>query len=249
MAGEKKTVPEKADKKTFSRRYFVVGGGTALAGGALAAVAPRAAEAAKKQDQYPLSSHYLVCDSKNCAGCYSCMTACSLAHEGEINFSLSRVQVHRAVLDEYPFDIQINICRQCPTPLCVENCPTGANHISAENGNVRMIDEEKCIGCKTCIKSCPFIPYRPIWDHRKKKATKCDLCADTPFYNKEGGPGKNQACVEVCPASALKVVTELPDQTDLNGYDRDLQPPRKTMPKFSFPKMAPKGAPKAAPKS
>lgn len=246
MAGDKITAPEKAEKKKFSRRDFVVGSGTVLAGGALAAVSPRAAEAAKKQDSYALSTHYLVYDSKNCAGCYGCMTACSLSHEGEVNFSLARIQMHRAVLNEYPFDIQINVCRQCPTPLCVENCPTGAAHISAENGNVRMIDKEVCIGCKTCMKSCPFIPHRPVWNHFTKKATKCDLCADTPYFNKQGGPGASQACVEACPSSALKVVTELPDQTDISGYDRDLQPPRKTMPKY-MPKGAPKGKP-AAPK-
>lgn len=234
MAGDKKTTPEKAEKKKFSRRDFVVGSGTVLAGGALAAVSPKAAEAAKKQDSYALATHYLVYDSKNCAGCYGCMTACSLVHEGEINFSLARIQVHRAVLDEYPFDIQINVCRQCPTPLCVENCPTGAAHISAENGNIRMIDQEVCIGCKTCMKSCPFIPHRPIWNHFIEKATKCDLCADTPYYNKQGGPGASQACVEACPSSALKVVTELPSQTDITGYDRNLQPPRKAAPKFPF---------------
>ena len=66
---------------------------------------------------------------------------------------------------------------------------------------------------------------------------------DTPFFNKQGGPGASQACVEACPSNALKVVTELPDQTDISGYDRDLQPPRKAMPKFPFG--APKGKPAA----
>jgi protein NrfC len=247
MAGDNKDVPVKSAEKKFSRRDFVVGSGTALAGGALTVVASSSATAvaAAKAEDYPLSTHYLVCDSKHCAGCYGCMTACSLVHEGEINFSLSRIQMHRAVLDEYPFDIQINLCRQCPEPLCVRNCPTGAAHISAENGNIRMINKEKCIGCKTCIKSCPFIPHRPVWNHITKKATKCDLCVDTPYYNKKGGPGASQACVEACPSNALKVVTELPSQTDLNGYDRDLQPPRKPNPKFAMPKGAPAAKPKA----
>ena len=248
MAGDNKAVPEKSAKKKFSRRAFVVGSGTALAGGALTVVAPNTAEA-KKQDSYARATHYLVYDSKNCAGCYGCMTACSLVHDGEVNFSLSRIQMHRAVLDEYPFDVQINVCRQCPTPLCVENCPTGAAHVSAENGNVRMINKEVCIGCKTCLKSCPFIPHRPVWNHLTKKATKCDLCAETPYFHKEGGPGKNQACVDACPASALKVVTELPDQTDISGYDRNLQPPRKAMPKFAMPKGAPKAKPEAKPEA
>ena len=68
---------------------------------------------------------------------------------------------------------------------------------------------------------------------------------DTPYFNKEGGPGASQACVEACPSNALKVVTELPDQTDDTGYDRNLQPERKTMPNFGAPKGQRKTAPKA----
>jgi protein NrfC len=249
MAGEKKNLPEKAEKKKFSRRDFVLGSGTAIAGGALAVVTPSAATAATaaKAGDYPLSTMYLVHDSKHCAGCYGCMIACSLAHEGESNLSLSRIQIHRAVLAEYPLDILQFVCRQCPTPLCVENCPTGAAHVSAENGNIRMIDKEKCIGCQTCMKSCPFIPHRPIWNPKAKKATKCDMCVDTPYYNKKGGPGGTQACVEVCPANAVKLVAELPSQTDISGYDRDLQPPRKAMPKFPFSKGNPKSKSETSP--
>jgi protein NrfC len=248
MAGEKKIVPDTGKNKKFSRRDFVVGSGTALAGGALAIVTPKAASAATAtKESYPLSTMYLVHDSKHCAGCYGCMLACSLVHEGETNLSLSRIQIHRAVLAEYPLDIMQNVCRQCPTPLCVENCPTGAAHISAENGNIRMIDSEKCIGCQTCMKSCPFIPHRPIWNPKTKKATKCDMCVNTPYYNKKGGPGGSQACVEVCPANAVKVVAELPSQTDISGYDRNLQPPPSAMPKFPFPKGDPGAKSKTSP--
>jgi protein NrfC len=234
MAGDKTTVPEKAQKKKFSRRDFVVGSGTVLAGGALTAVSAATA-IAKAEPQtgaktYPLSTAYLVYDSRHCAGCLGCMLACSLVHEGETSLSLSRIQVHRAVLAKYPLDISQNVCRQCPEPLCVKNCPTGAAHVSAEHGNIRMIDAEKCIGCQTCIKSCPHIPHRPIWNPVTKKSTKCDLCVNTPYYNKKGGPGGSQACVEACPASALKVVAELPSQTDVSGYDRNLQPPPKAKP-------------------
>ena len=242
MAKDKESVPDKTAQKKYSRRNFLAVGGTALAGGALAVYSPKTT-AAKVEEGYALSTRYLVYDSKHCAGCYGCMLACSLVHEGETNLSLSRIQVHRAVLDEYPFDIQINVCRQCPEPLCVENCPTGACHVSAENGNIRMIDAEKCIGCMTCIESCPFIPHRPIWNHITEKAMKCDMCTDTPYYNKKGGINGTQACVEACPANALKVVTELPDQTDISGYDRNLQPPRKAMPGGPF------GRPKAKSKS
>jgi len=228
MAGDKNAVNGRTEKKKFSRRDFVVGSGTAIAGGALAAVSAAAvmpaAEAKTETKAYPLSTAYLVYDSQHCAGCYGCVIACSLVHEGSTSFSLSRIQVHRAVLEKYPLDIQIHVCRQCPEPLCVENCPTGACHVSAEHGNIRMIDSKKCIGCETCIKSCPHLPHRTVWNPETKKSTKCDLCVDTPYYNKKGGPGASQACVEACPVKALKVVAELPSQTDISGYDYAFAP-------------------------
>ena len=222
---KKNTVGE----KKLSRRAFVVGSGTALAGGAIGAITTtQEVEAATQQKaSYPLSTRYLVYDSKNCAGCLSCMMYCSMVHEGSASFSLSRIQVHRAVLKKYPLDIHQNVCRQCPIPLCVENCPTGACHVSATNGNVRMIDEAKCIGCQMCLNSCPQLPHRIIWNPAKKKCTKCDMCAETPYFNKKGGADGAQACVEVCPAGSLKIVDALPEQADLRGYDRNLMPPPK----------------------
>jgi len=246
MAGGKKAEIKKNEGKKFSRRDFVVGGGTVFAGGALTAVAvaaPVAAAAAEKDPQtHPLSTAYLVYDSRRCAGCYGCMLACSLVHEGSTNLSLSRIQVHRAVLVKYPLDIQINVCRQCPEPLCVRNCPTGAAHVSAANGNIRMIDSEKCIGCQECLKSCPHIPHRTIWNPEISKATKCDMCVNTPYFNRNGGPGASQACVLACPVGAIKYVTELPSQADISGYDVNLAPPPK--PKPSGP---PPGAKPTAP--
>jgi protein NrfC len=228
------------EEKKYSRRNFVIGSGTAIAGGALTAIASSTQAEAAEEKSYPLSTMYLVYDSKHCAGCLGCMLACSLVHEGMTSFSLSRVQVHRAVLAKYPLDIQQNVCRQCPEPLCVKNCPTGAAHVSAQNGNIRMIDETKCIGCQNCIKSCPHIPHRPIWNPVKKKSTKCDMCVNTPYYNKKGGVGGTQACVEACPANALKIVKELPLQADISGYDRNLQPAKKPGGDFAAPGAKPK---------
>jgi protein NrfC len=216
------------EKRNFSRRDFVVKSGTALATGALTVYTPDKgnALAAPKTDKidYPLSKAYLVYDSRHCAGCLQCMLTCSLVHTGESSLSLSRIQVIKSVLNQYPEDIQVHVCRQCPEPLCVQNCPTGACHISAANGNVRMIDSEKCIGCQTCLQSCPHTPHRTIWNTAAKKAAKCDLCVDTPYFNKKGGFSGAQACVSTCPAGALKVVAELPSQIDNNGYDVSVAP-------------------------
>lgn len=219
MAGDKNT-----ERKKFSRRDFVVGSGTLVAGGALTAAMPEAIAAVEKtgKSEYPLSEGYLVYDSRQCSGCLSCMLTCSLVHDGEASTSRSRIQVARNVFNPYPQDIQIFVCRQCPDPMCVQNCPTGACHISTANGNVRMIDAEKCIGCKTCINVCPHIPHRTIFNVEANKSTKCDLCANAPYFSKKGGPFGDQACVTTCPADALKLVALLPSQRDNSGYDLNL---------------------------
>jgi protein NrfC len=234
MAGDQKTGSKEAAGKKFSRRHFVAGGGVVLAGGVLSSYTEATATPAKISD-YARSSAYLVYDSRLCAGCQSCMLACSLVHEGEASLSLARIQVSRSVLTHYPYDIQIAVCRQCPEPLCVANCPTGACHIDTSNG-------------KTCLKSCPFAPHRTIWKPAANKATKCDLCTDSPYFSKPGGTSGQQACVVTCPMGALKVVHELPAQIDIAGYDVDLAPPPPPPDQFGFPGAKAKGPATSSPK-
>ena len=90
--------------------------------------------------------------------------------------------------------------------ILVENCPTGACHVDTGHGNVRIIDALKCDGCGECIDACPFVPQMPIWNHEKKVAMKCDLCLNTPHWDESGGPEGKQACIEVCPTEAIRLV-------------------------------------------
>ncbi|NLA75154.1 MAG: 4Fe-4S binding protein, partial [Deltaproteobacteria bacterium] len=99
-----------------------------------------------------------------------------------------------------------------------------------EHGNVRVIDTDKCIGCKRCIQMCPQRPHRTVWNPFINKSTKCDLCIDAPYWSKKGGPGGEPACVTGCPAKALKLVSKTPSQEDTRGYDVDLAPPAPAMP-------------------
>ena len=56
----------------------------------------------------------------------------------------------------------------------------------------RMVDVEKCIGCKMCQAACPW--EMMSFDPDSGKATKCFLCNGKP------------KCVEACPAEALRYV-------------------------------------------
>ena len=172
---------------------------------------------------YPASKSYLVVDSNKCAGCLTCMFMCSMVHEGKSSLSLSRIQIFQTPTLAFPDDLTQYQCRQCTDPLCVKNCPVGACYIDTANGNVRVIDQTKCIGCGTCIKMCPHAPHRTIWDASLMKSTKCDLCTNAPYFTKPGGIGPQQACILNCPMSAISVVTVTPDQTDDSGYDINLR--------------------------
>jgi protein NrfC len=231
MSGGKKAESEEAAaKKKYSRRDFLVTGGTVVAVDALisstpanAALAATSPSTAAVKDAYPASKGYLVYDSKKCASCTTCMLACSLTHYGVQSLSLSRIQVMQDSFGKFPTDVIMAPCRQCVTPPCVINCPVGAAYVDTKNGNVRRIDAKKCIGCKTCIKMCPQQPHRTVWNQTEKKSSKCDLCLDTPFWNEKGGPLGKQACVESCPMKAIKFVAETPNQEETDGYDINLR--------------------------
>jgi protein NrfC len=180
---------------------------------------------------YPVSGGFIQVDHSECAGCTSCMAACSLAHEGKVNLSLARIQIIKNDLAPFPGDITMHQCHQCEDAPCVTACPTGALSVDLDHGNVRRVDATKCVGCKTCIAACPFTPanlqFHPVTDpgiapssgtvHAKEHITqKCDLCTNTPFWSRTGGIGGNQACVAVCPAQAIKFVTDISA-----GYDTD----------------------------
>ena len=169
------------------------------------------------------SEGYLLVDTKKCQGCISCMMACTLAHEGVVNPSLSRIQVLQNPFEKFPDDITLAQCRQCVEPACVDACPENALHIDKENGNLRRIDVEKCIGCKSCVEACSFQPSRSIWNHTKGAAQKCDLCTDTPFWKEKENQTIQQACVAVCPVGAIVFSHEIPVQEGDYGYDVNLR--------------------------
>ncbi|OKW97026.1 (4Fe-4S)-binding protein [Escherichia coli] len=93
-------------------------------------------------------------------------------------------------------------CHHCEDAPCARSCPNGA--ISHVDDSIQ-VNQQKCIGCKSCVVACPFgtmqIVLTPVAAGKvKATAHKCDLCA-----GRENGP----ACVENCPADALQLVTDV----------------------------------------
>jgi protein NrfC len=158
------------------------------------------------------------------------MLACSLIHKGVESLSLSRIQVMQDPFASFPGDVRIGQCRQCVDPACVKACPTGALDADARYGNVRMVDESKCISCGLCSSACPYTPSRAFLvagqgDGDEAKSRKCDLCADAPYHWEDAGGGLDgrQACVAVCPVGAIAFTAEIPAQDGDGGYSVNLR--------------------------
>lgn len=214
---------KKVESNEYSRRSFLKLASGAALGVAFGGALPQLINLGDGMVAIPASGGYILVDTKKCQGCDSCMLACSLAHEGRESLSLSRIQVRQNPFEAWPNDVQIEQCKQCTFPACVEACPTGALHADEDNSNIRTVDQRKCIGCMQCIEACPQQPARVQWNHEKKRSQKCDLCANTPYWDEKGGPDGKQACVQVCPVSAITFTKEIPTQVGDMGYKVNLR--------------------------
>jgi protein NrfC len=210
--------PESSGKIT--RRQFLIGTGALGAAfflpGRLLAIPNTIAD----------SKGFLVVDLKKCQGCGTCMMACALAHSGIASYSLSRIQIQQDSFADWPDDLAMAICRQCQDAPCVAVCPVRpvrANKQNPKQGNVRMIDQSLCIGCKMCLTRCPYTPTRIQWNSELQKSQKCDLCVETPYLEEKGGPGGTQACIRVCPVNAIALTTKMPDQGSDESYNVNLR--------------------------
>lgn len=130
----------------------------------------------------------LFVDQEKCTGCKMCEVVCSWKKEEECNPALARIQV---VTDKSKSIDYTVVCEQCEKALCYESCPASAIYYNAEF-NAWVVDEKKCIGCKTCISACPVAAMN--FNTKKGVAIKCDLC--------EGDP----QCVKYCPIGAIEFI-------------------------------------------
>jgi len=188
-----------------SRRQTLKWGGLSVIG--LSVLGPSLAHSAANSLIVMEQAHGLVVgDPTMCVGCGRCELACTEFNFGKASPTLSRIKVGRN-LNFGPDGVAPwreakgnwgdglvvqDLCKQCPHPVpCANLCPENAI-VTAPSTNARMVDPEKCTGCRICLKACPWEMIS--FDADTRKATKCDLCKGKP------------KCVEACPAGALSLV-------------------------------------------
>jgi Fe-S-cluster-containing dehydrogenase component len=147
-------------------------------------------------------------DSTRCVGCQECEIVCAKEHdlpEGDpmdmpvVGVVRKANESRRSVLNAYETskgEMYVkNQCMHCNEPACVAACLTKAM-LKTEEGAV-IWREDKCMGCRYCMVSCPYDAPKFEYHSANPKIEKCNMCFDRV------NEGLLPACVENCPAEAL----------------------------------------------
>lgn len=183
-------------------------------------------------------NNFVVANPNKCIGCRTCEIACVVAHSDKNIFleDASKIEFNPRLTVVKTAQVSAPIqCRQCEDAPCANACPNGS--IVNKEGII-YVDQETCIGCKTCVIACPFgamdltcaykngekvlqqglktVDASKLCFKEKIIAHKCDLC-----IGREGGP----ACVEICPTNAFKIVkaSELDQSVEEKRKNRALE--------------------------
>jgi Fe-S-cluster-containing dehydrogenase component len=184
------------------RNFFKVLGVTGIAAGTGKKL--NASEGKQENGEF----YAILYDSMRCGGCQGCEFACALEHglpdpdledlptAGKIRKTNEN---RRSVINAYETsqgEVYVkNQCMQCNQPACASACLTKAMN-KTEEGPV-VWTEDKCMGCRYCMISCPFDMPKFEYHSSNPKVEKCNMC----FARM--AKGQVPACVEACPAEAL----------------------------------------------
>lgn len=165
----------------------------------------------------------LVVDLDRCIGCRGgCQVACKTENKTALGESRSKLYCMGPTgtfpdLEMYFIPV---MCQQCESPSCAKVCPTGACYKDTNDGVV-YIDKDRCIGCQSCKKACPYDV--PIFNKELSVSDKCDICSGLR------AEGEIPVCVKNCSGKAIHfgdindpesdVSKLLADAGDENIYD------------------------------
>ena len=161
----------------------------------------------------PNRKFVMVIDLAKCNNARSCVESCQKAHQLDYNEEFMKIQLIQNNDDAFPYWFP-KPCFHCDEPPCVTVCPTGATY--KREDNIVLVDNERCIGCKFCITSCPYSARIFNWGHKEKfdneaqpyspetgvpavegTVMKCDFCPDMLRQ------GLLPHCAKACPMGVI----------------------------------------------
>ena len=161
----------------------------------------------------PNRKFVMVIDLAKCSNARACVESCQKAHNLDANEEFLKIQLISNNENTEPYWFP-KPCYHCDEPPCVTVCPTGATF--KRDDSIVLIDNERCIGCKFCITSCPYSARQFNWGHKAKfdkkdqpyspetsvpgaegTVIKCDFCPDLLRQ------GKLPHCATACPNGVI----------------------------------------------
>ena len=163
-----------------------------------------------------MTRYGMLINTKKCVGCYACRMACQMINKLEPEEAfISYKEIEQGTYPSVYAETVPVQCMHCENAPCQQVCPTHATYTT--DSGVVLVDEEKCIGCKSCIMACPYGAryYRENEDGYfgselneyeavmytampQGRVDKCTFCVDRI----DAGGNEPQACVAACPAGA-----------------------------------------------
>ena len=142
----------------------------------------------------------IVVEEQRCLACRQCVLSCAVAH-GEADSVIDAVVVGETLTPRVRIraagDTNVPVhCLHCDDAPCMAACKVDAITRLDPDGPV-LITADLCIGCRLCVKACPYGAIEMIGQGKKGKAVKCDLCVDRTEA------GLEPACVVACPTNAM----------------------------------------------
>ena len=138
----------------------------------------------------------LVVELDRCIACKGCQVACHMENGTELG--VNRISVRQigptGIFPDLEMYFLPLMCQQCEDPACVRACPTGALYKNETDGVV-LLNADKCVGCRSCSRACPY--HVCGFSPERRKADKCTLCAESR------AAGFSPACARSCAGSAL----------------------------------------------
>ena len=170
----------------------------------------------------------MVFDLRDCDGCKSCTMACQTRHQ--LPPQQEWIKVYNMTAGDGSTYNMPRPCMMCENPPCMSVCPVGATFRTDEG--LVLVDQNVCIGCRTCMAACPYQARYFNWEAPPKMAKlpmaptpempvpqiqgtvgKCVFCADRLPH------GELPACVSGCPMGVI-YMGDLVTDAAVNGLGK-----------------------------